>query len=58
MNLFKTPGGNEFWVERSYMFSQPFQNYIDTDLMRREAHPKSKPFGATRETDRGKNHDL
>jgi hypothetical protein len=58
MNVFTTPGGNEFWAERGYMFSQSFQNYIDTDLMKREVSPISKPFGASRNPDVGvKNHD-
>ncbi|PHS22318.1 MAG: hypothetical protein COA84_12885 [Robiginitomaculum sp.] len=46
MNLFMTPGGKEFWAERGYMFSQSFQNYIDTDLMKRAVHPNAKPLGA------------
>ena len=46
MNFFSTPGGNEFWKERSYMFADAFQSYIQNDLMNREPHPSSRPFGA------------
>ncbi len=58
MNLFTNNGGKEFWAERGYMFSQSFQDYIDTDLMKREVHPNSKPFGASRKPDaESENHD-
>jgi hypothetical protein len=58
MNLFTNSGGKEFWEERGYMFSQSFQNYIDTDLMKRDMHPKSKPFGASRTLGvKGENND-
>jgi hypothetical protein len=46
MNFFSTPGGKEFWAERSYMFADAFQDYISGDLMNRKPHEKAKPWGA------------
>ena len=46
MNFFSTPGGKDFWEERSYMFADAFQDYISNDLMNREPHEKAKPWGA------------
>jgi len=46
MNFFSTQGGAAFWDERGYMFADAFQSYVTDDLMRREPHPKAKPWGA------------
>jgi hypothetical protein len=46
MNFFSTPGGKAFWSERSYMFADAFQHYVEQDIMTREPHPKAKPWGA------------
>jgi len=45
MNLFSTPGGGEFWGERSYMFSQEFQGFVTTEIMTREPHANARSFG-------------
>ena len=44
MNLVQTPGGTEFWNERSYMFSKDFQNEVQL-AMNRQPHPLAKSFG-------------
>jgi hypothetical protein len=46
MNFFSTPGGQDFWSERGYMFADAFQDYISNDLMTRKPHEKAKPWGA------------
>jgi hypothetical protein len=46
MNLVCAPGGKAFWKERSYLFGDEFQRYIENDLMKREPHPDAKPMGA------------
>lgn len=46
MNFFSTPGGKAFWAERSYMFADAFQNYVEEDIMTREPHPQARPWGA------------
>jgi hypothetical protein len=46
MNLYSTAGGKAFWRERGYMFGESFQNFINDDLLKRNAHPGAKPFGA------------
>lgn len=46
MNFFSTPGGRAFWDERGYLFAQSFQNFIENDLMKREAHPDALPWGS------------
>jgi hypothetical protein len=45
MNLLSTPGGGEFWGERSYMFSQEFQGFVTTEVMTREPHENARSFG-------------
>jgi len=46
MNFFSTPGGKAFWNERGYMFADEFHDYLVNDIMKREPHPKAKPWGA------------
>ena len=46
MNIFSTPGGKEFWNERSYLFADAFQKYVTEDIMTRPPHPKAKAWGA------------
>lgn len=46
MNLYSTPGGKAFWQERSYLFAQSYRDFIQNDLMLREAHPNARPWGA------------
>lgn len=40
-----SPGGREFWNERSYLFADSFSNYVVNDLMLRKPHPKAKSWG-------------
>ncbi len=46
MNFLSTPGGKAFWAERSYLFADAFQKYVEHDLLTREPHPLAKPWGA------------
>ena len=46
MNLFSTPGGKEFWEERSYLFGAAFRKYVEEEIMTRKPHPQAKPWGA------------
>ena len=46
MQLFLSPGGKDFWDERYFMFADAFQTYVVDDIMKREAHPAAKPWGA------------
>ena len=46
MNFLATPGGEAFWGERSYMFSDRYRQYVQTEIIPREAHPLAKPWGA------------
>ena len=46
MNFLSTPGGKAFWAERSYLFADAFQKYVEHDLLTREQHPLAKPWGA------------
>jgi hypothetical protein len=46
VNLVGSPGGLEFWKERSYVFGEEFRNYVEGDIMTREPHPNAKPLGA------------
>ena len=46
MNFLSTAGGQAFWAERSYMFGDAFQNYVNTEIIGREPHPQAKPWGA------------
>ncbi len=43
MNL-NTPGGAEFWAERSYVFGQEFRDYFEK-LLRRQPNARAKAFG-------------
>lgn len=40
--LINTPGGAMFWVERSYLFGQQFQDHAV--VMSREPDPRAKAF--------------
>jgi len=44
MNLVNTPGGAEFWRERSYVFGTEFQDEVRA-IMVREPNPAAKAFG-------------
>ena len=44
MNLVHTPGGSEFWSERSYMFSKNFQEEVKL-AVGRQPHPLARTFG-------------
>jgi len=46
MNFYATQGGKAFWAERSYLFAESYQAYIQNDLMTREPHPDALPWGA------------
>jgi hypothetical protein len=46
MNLVISPGGQEFWQERGYLFGKEFRHYVENDIMKREPHPSAKPMGA------------
>ncbi|PHS22625.1 MAG: hypothetical protein COA85_11125 [Robiginitomaculum sp.] len=46
MNFFNSNGGRAFWDDRSYMFGQSFQSFINDDLLKRAVHPNAKPLGA------------
>ena len=39
-----TPGGRQFWEERSYMFGQDFQEHVEI-VLQRDPHPKAKAWG-------------
>ncbi len=45
MNFLTTPGGRGFWDERDYLFADAFQTYVNDVIMKREPHPKAKPWG-------------
>ncbi len=45
MQLFLSPGGKDFWDERDFMFADAFQTYVNDVIMKREPHPKAKPWG-------------
>ncbi len=45
MQLFLSPGGKDFWDERDFMFADAFQTYVNDVIMKREPHPKTKPWG-------------
>lgn len=45
-NLVCSPGGREFWKERSYIFGNEFRDYVTNSIMTRKPHPDAKPFGA------------
>ena len=45
MNFLGTPGGRDFWDERDYLFADAFQTYVNDVIMKREPHPKTKPWG-------------
>jgi hypothetical protein len=47
MIFLSTPGGKVFWAERSYLFADAFQHYVEQDLMKRDPHPLAKPWGAS-----------
>jgi hypothetical protein len=40
-----SPGGKDFWAERAYLFGETFRDYVEKDLMLREAHPDAKTWG-------------
>ena len=44
MNMVHTPGGAEFWRQRSYVFAPDFGEAVAT-IMRRPPHPGAKSFG-------------
>ena len=46
MNLVAAPGGKSFWKERGYLFGEEFRDFVQSDLMQREAHPDARPMGA------------
>lgn len=46
MNLVNAPGGKVFWEERGYCFGEEFQHHVETDIMKRQPHPRAKPMGA------------
>jgi hypothetical protein len=46
MNLVHSPGGREFWTERSYLFGDTFRVHVEDDIMNREPHPNARPLGA------------
>ncbi len=45
MNFLSTPGGKDLWDERDYTFADAFQAYVNDVIMKREPHPKTKPWG-------------
>jgi hypothetical protein len=51
MNLVHTPGGAEFWRERSYVFGKDFQDEVKA-IMAREPNPMAKAFGVVPVTHR------
>ena len=46
MNLLLAPGGKGFWKERGYLFGAAFREHVESDIMKRPAHPDAKPLGA------------
>lgn len=44
MNLVNTPGGADFWAERSYVFGQEFQDHV-ADIMQRKPDLRARAFG-------------
>lgn len=46
MNLVSAPGGKDFWLERGYVFSDPFTSYVEGVIMKRQPHPRARPLGA------------
>jgi hypothetical protein len=46
MNLVSSPGGEEFWKERGYLFGEEFRRHVEDDLMKRTPHPDAGPMGA------------
>jgi hypothetical protein len=46
MNIFATPGGKDFWAERSYLFADAFQKFVTEEIMTRTPHPDAKAWGA------------
>jgi len=45
MNLFLSPGGQDFWKERGYLFGGEFRAHVENDILKREPHASAKPFG-------------
>jgi hypothetical protein len=43
-NMVHTPGGQEFWRQRSYVFAQNFRDEVEA-IIRRPVHPGAKSFG-------------
>ena len=33
LNFFATPGGKSFWVQRRHMFGEPFQAFVEAELL-------------------------
>ncbi len=46
MNFFSTSGGRAFWGERSYLFADEFQRYVEDHIMQQPPHPQAKAWGA------------
>jgi hypothetical protein len=44
MNMMHTPGGREFWRERSYVFAPDFRDEVE-DMIGRDPHPGANAFG-------------
>ncbi len=43
--FFSTPGGRQFWDERSYIFGESFQAHIE-QVLKQEPNPKAKAWGS------------
>jgi hypothetical protein len=48
INLVQSPGGQELWFERAYVFGDEFRSHVENVIMKRTPDPKAKPFGAFR----------
>jgi len=46
INLVQSPGGQELWAERAYVFGDEFRSHVENVIMKRTPDPKAKPFGA------------
>ena len=46
LNLFGSPGGRDFWAERSYVFGEEFRNHVEQVIMKKSPNPAARPFGA------------
>jgi hypothetical protein len=44
--LVRSPGGEEFWKERGYIWGGEFRDYIESVIMKRPIHPEARPLGA------------